>query len=128
MERNVEFKAFEPAPQTRKLIDRMTSRLEKQASTFSPELAHLRLFIERIAAHRLYNISITLDLQGKTLAAKHEQHALKPGLRSAFEEIERQLKKYKEGTRGEHWKRPARRQELREIKTQAASSIEDEAA
>src|SRR5579862_6444831 len=115
MEHNIEYKDFEPDEKIKELIDQLTSKLEKNTKLFSPELPYLRLFIELIPVHKLYRISITLELPGKTLAAKHEEHDLKAGLRSAFEEIDRQLKKYKDSLRGEHWKRPSRRQEIRQI-------------
>jgi RNA polymerase sigma factor (sigma-70 family) len=124
MERNIEFKALEPNAQINQRIERLITQLDKTAKTFSPELTHLRVFVEYIPAHTLYNVSLTLRLPGKTLAAKAEQHDLKAGLRTAFEELEHQVKKYRENLRGEHRKRPARRQEIPEAKTRAALSEE----
>jgi RNA polymerase sigma factor (sigma-70 family) len=124
MERNVEYKGFEPDGQIEKLIDRLVAKLERRASTFSP--THLRLFVEYMTARSLYEVSLTFDVPGKTLAAKKEQHDLTSGLRAAFEEIEGQLKKHKESLRGEHWKRPARREEVRELKTRAAPIEENQ--
>src|SRR5215468_2688763 len=112
MERNIEFKALEPNAQINQRIERLISQLDKTAKTFSLEPTRLRVFVEYIPAHTLYNVSLTLGLPGKTLAAKEEQHDLRAGLRTAFEELERQVKKYKEHLRGEHWKRRARRQEI----------------
>src|SRR5437899_11361817 len=125
MERNIEFKAFEPDEKIKKLIERLISKLEKYAATFSSELTHLRLFVEQNSVRKLYEVSINLDLPGKILAAKDEQHDLKAGIRAAFEDIERQLKKYKASLRQEHWRRPARRQEIRQLEVQAASSDEN---
>lgn len=122
MQRNIEFKGFEPHESVRKLIGRLTSKLEKNASTFSPELIHLRLMVEQNSVRSLYNISITLDFSGKALAARKEQHDMQAGIRAAFAEIERQLEKYKANLRREHWKRPERREEIREMKAEAASS------
>ena len=124
MERNIEFKDFEPDERIKKLVDRLISQLEKYAATFSPELTHLRLFLEENSVRKLYQVSINLDLPGKTLAARDEQHDLKVGIRAAFEDIERQLKKYKASLRREHWRRPARRQEIRRLEVQAASPEE----
>jgi RNA polymerase sigma factor (sigma-70 family) len=122
MERNLEYKNLEPDEKIRKLVDQLTSKLENNARTIAPDLSYLRLFVELIPAHKLYRISITVDLAGKTLVAKHEQRDLKAALRSGFDEIERQLKKYKEGLRREHWKRPARREQFHRIEAQAAST------
>jgi RNA polymerase sigma factor (sigma-70 family) len=125
MERNIEFKHFEPDEPIKKLIDRLILKVEKNAKTFSPELVHFRLFVELNPVRKLYEVSITLDLPGKILVAKEEQHDLKAGIRAAFEEIERQLQKYKASLRGEHWKRPARRKEIRRLETQATSAEEN---
>jgi RNA polymerase sigma factor (sigma-70 family) len=122
MERIVEYKDFEPDQKIKKLVDQLTSKLEKNSRTFSADLLYLRLFAALIPAHKLYRISITLDLRGKTLIAKHEQHDLKAALRSSYDEIERQLKKYKEGLRGEHWKRRPRREQFHRIEARAAST------
>jgi ribosome-associated translation inhibitor RaiA len=80
------------------------------------------LFAERNSARkRLYFISITLDVPGKTLAAKEELRDFHAGVRGAFEEIDRQFKKYKANLKREHWKRPERRQQVRDEKLQAAT-------
>jgi ribosomal subunit interface protein len=123
MERNIDFKDFEPPKNIRTLIDRLTSKLERNVSTLSPELVHLRLMVVRNSARSLYTTSITLVLPGKTLAAKEEQRDVRAGIRAAFVEIERQLEKQKANLRREHWKRPERREEAREMKTEAASSV-----
>ncbi|HSU89494.1 MAG TPA: HPF/RaiA family ribosome-associated protein [Terriglobia bacterium] len=104
MKRNIEFKDFEAPETIRKLIDRLTSKLEKKTGTFSPELVHLRLMVEQNSVRTLYNTSITLDLPGKTLAARKEQHDMKASIRGAFAEIQRQLDKYKAELHREHWK------------------------
>ena len=126
MQRNVEFKDFEPSKHFTSLIDRLTAKLEKNIGTFSPDAVHLRLMVEHNSARKLYTFSLTLDVPGKTLAAKEERHDIQAGIRSVFEEIDRQLKKYKANLRREHWKRPERRQELREMKAEAASSVTEE--
>src|SRR5262245_50234398 len=123
MNRNIEFKGFEPHQRIRKLIDQLTSKVEKNTKIFSPELVHLRVRIEQNSAKTLYTASITLDLPGKKLAAREEQHDEQAAMRAAFTEIERQLKKYKANLRQEHWKRPERREEIREMKAEAASSV-----
>ena len=120
MQSNIEFKDFEPPKRVTTLIERLTSRLERSVRTFLPDAVSLRLMVEHNSARTLYTISLTLDVPRKTLAAKEEQHDIQTGLRAAFEESERQLKKYKANLRQEHWKR--RREELREMKADAAAS------
>src|SRR5262245_41472707 len=122
MQRNIQFKDFEPDERTKKLIEKLTLKLELHMKTFSPDLVHLRLFVEQNSIRKLYTISLTLDLPGRTLAAKEEQHDMQAGLRAAFEEIDRQFKRHKDNLKGEHWKRPERREEVREKKMRAASN------
>ena len=125
MTRNVEYKNFQPDEQTRKIIDRLTSKLERNASSVSPEVLHLRVFVELIPVHTLYRSSIHLDVPGNQLVARQEQHDVKAGIRAAFTDIDRQLKKYKASLRGQHWQRPARREELRKMKVEAGSREEN---
>src|SRR5262245_31559265 len=123
MKSNIEFKDFQAPESVRKLIDRRTSKLEKNLRKFSPELVYLRLMVEQNTVRSLYTISITLDLPGTTLAAREEQHDVQDGIRRAFSELERQLDRYKANLRLEHWKRPARREEARQMKAAATSSV-----
>ena len=120
MQRNIEFKDFEPPKRVTTLIEQLTSRLERNVRTFSPDALSLRLMVEHNLARKLYTISLTLDVPRKTLASKVEQHDIQAGIRAAFEESERQLKKYKANLTQEHWKR--RREKLREMKADAAAS------
>src|SRR5262245_6596188 len=122
MERNVEFKGFEPPEWIRPLIDRLISRLERSSRRFPPELVHSRIMVEEHEARTRYSLSLTLDVPGKTLAAREEQHDMQAGIRAAFADIERQLEKHKANLRRDHWKRPERREEVREMKAEAASS------
>jgi ribosome-associated translation inhibitor RaiA len=116
MERNMEFRGFAPSKKVRNQIDRLTSRLEKKAAAFSPELRHLRFMAGHNPTRSLYNISIALDLPGKSLAAKEEHHDIEAAIRSAFAEIDRQVEKHKAKLGGKHWPRPERREELRKMK------------
>jgi ribosomal subunit interface protein len=99
MQRNIEFKDFEPARRVTTLVDRLAAKLEKTNRTFSPDAVYLRLIVEHNSGRSLYAISITLDVPRRTVAAKEERHDLHVGIKAAFEEIERQLEKYKENLR-----------------------------
>lgn len=126
MQHAVEFKGFQPGQATRNLIESLIGRLSRKHKNL-PKPVFLRVAVEEIQAHRLYTISITLDVPGKTLAAKEQNHEETAAIRSAFEEIDRQLDAYKASYRGEQfWKRLARRRELLGMKTEAAFSISDQ--
>src|SRR5258708_1318610 len=123
MNHNVEFKGFESPEKIRKLIEGLITRLDKKARGFSPDTVFLRLLVEENPAHKVYNISLNLDVPGKTISAKEQGHALEAGIRSAFSEVERQLLDYKAMLRREHlWKRLARRDELRQRKVSLPAS------
>jgi len=123
MKHNVEFKNFQADKRIRKLVDNLLKKLEKLAKRFPPDEVFLRLMIEENPVRKLYHVSLTLEIPGKTpatkktLATKEERHDLTETLRDAFDEIERQLEAYKSTLLGEHlWKRRAKREELRRMK------------
>jgi ribosome-associated translation inhibitor RaiA len=123
MKHNVEFKHFEPYQKTRNLIEELVKKLDKRTKRFPPDEVFLRLLIEENPVRKLYHVSLTLEIPGKspatkkTLATKEERHDLIETLRDAFDEIERQLEAYKSTLLGEPiWKRPSRREELRRMK------------
>jgi len=117
MKHNIEFKNMEPNKTVQDLIEYLISKLERKTRNVSPEVVFLRVLVEKNAARTLYPVSLTIQLPGKTLATKEEQHELVDSLRGAFAEIERQLEKYKSSLRGEHlWKPREKRREIRELK------------
>ncbi len=117
MKHAVEFKGFEPNEAIRKLVEDLVARLERRNRSFSSNPVFLRFLIEEIPPHKLYTISITLDVPQETLAAKQQTHDAEAGIRTAFAEIERQMESYKARMRREHlWKRMAKREQLRRMK------------
>ena len=120
MKHNIEFKNFEPSEAIRERLDGLITKLEKKARNFPPDVLFLRISIEENQVRSLYNVSMTMEVPGKTLAAKAESHDIEVAIKDAFAEIERQLKEHKSRLRREHlWKRLARRAELREMKANA---------
>jgi RNA polymerase sigma factor (sigma-70 family) len=125
MNHNVEFKGLEEATRVRKLIEDLITRIDRKTKNFPPETTFLRVMIENNSPHTLYKVSVTAEVPGKTLAAKHEGHDLEANLRRSFAEIERQVEAHKASLRTEHlWKRLARRTEIREKKISAPASEE----
>ena len=120
---NIEFKGFEPKQRIRELIEELIQKLERRAKGLSPDVAFWKVLVEENSVRKLYPVSITLKLPGKTLATKEERHDLEASIKDAFAEIERQWKKYRSSLRREQlWKRPARREQLRQKKTNAMQS------
>ena len=111
VKQNIEFKHFAPGGDVRKLIEELMSRLDKHLKDFNGDSVFLRIVIEENAVRTLYQVSVTLALPRKTIAAKEERHDVRETLRDAFAEIQRQIDKHKASMRREHlWKRIARRE------------------
>jgi RNA polymerase sigma factor (sigma-70 family) len=118
MKHNIEFKGFVENEGVRGLIEKLLERIEKRAKTFPPDALSARVMLELNPAHKLYHVSIKLEVPEKTLTAKKETHDLEAGIREAFDEIQRQLEDHKATLRGEpHWKQSERRGQIRHSKS-----------
>jgi RNA polymerase sigma factor (sigma-70 family) len=123
MKYELEFKGLESAPDVRRLIESLITRLDRKSQALSDEPLFVRCVVEEVETHKLYRVSLTLEVPQKTLAAKQEMHDAQAAIRRAFEEIETQLEAYKSSLRGEQWwKRVKRRRELKQYKHGAAPS------
>ncbi|HEX4997524.1 MAG TPA: ribosome-associated translation inhibitor RaiA [Terriglobia bacterium] len=117
MKHNIETRNIESVQAARRFVERRIPRLERHVKRFSPEGLFLRVSIEGNETRRLYRVTITMDLPGKRIATKEEARSDEVAIKTAFEEIERQVKEHKARIRGEHlWKRIAKRSELRQLK------------
>jgi ribosomal subunit interface protein len=124
---NLEFKNFSPGSRLRELVEELIARLDRHAPNSPAYTGFLRLFVDENAARKLYHVSLTCDVPGRMLAAREERHDAEEAVREAFVEIERQLEKHKETlSHSYHYKRPARREELRREKAEAVPAEERE--
>lgn len=122
MKHTVEFKDWSPDPQLREFMELQIGRLERLTRTLPQESLFLRAVVDRNTTRTLYGVSITLQLPGANLAAREERHDLREAIRDAFAEIRRQLEKHREKlTHTSEYKRPARRERLRELRVGAAA-------
>src|SRR5260370_28916044 len=113
MKHELEFKGFEPTPGIRSLIDRRIEHLDFMSQRLPVDPLFLRCAVEEVPVRSLTRVSVTLEVPRNTLAAKEEAHDAEMAIRSAFEEIEKQLEAYKSRLRVEHWwKRVERRRGL----------------
>src|ERR1700682_2598941 len=106
MKPNIEFKGIEKTSsdseeRIRKLIEELMRKVERRVKNFPPDDVFLRVLVEQNRAHSLYRISVTLDVPGKTLAAKTETHEAEGAVRDAFTEVIRQLEEHKSTLRRE---------------------------
>lgn len=101
MKFNVEFKNFAADAKIRRRIEQLTKKVDRKLTTFSPDEVFLRLLIEENPVRKLYRVSITLGVPGKTLATQEQRHDLDETIRDAFAEIDRQIEAHKATLRGE---------------------------
>ncbi len=114
MHHNVEFKRVSSQKDFTRRIDELIARIDKKVESFPAETVFLRAWIEKVEAKNLWRVAVTLEVPGKTLADKQENHEPHAALRAAFAGIERQIDEYKSRLRGEPlWKRKGRRKELK---------------
>src|SRR5262245_18044086 len=117
MKHNKKFKSFEPDERIQGLIQNRIRKLETRVPTFSGDSTFLKIFIERNAVRKLYHVTLTMDVPGKTIAASEEAHDPALSIKAAFDELESQAQKHKETLRHERlWRHIAKRDELRRIK------------
>jgi ribosome-associated translation inhibitor RaiA/DNA-directed RNA polymerase specialized sigma24 family protein len=117
MQHAVEFKNVEPTPDIKNRIETLVARIRKKTQSLAPDPVFLTCAVEQVPVHKLFRVSITLDVPQKTLAAKEEAHDADAAIRAAFEETERQLDAYKASLREEQWwKQTHKRKELRRLK------------
>jgi ribosomal subunit interface protein len=128
MKHELEFKGFEPTHGIRSLIESRIAHLDRKAKGLPQDPLFLRCAVEEVPIHKLFRVCVTLEVPQKTLAAKEETHDVEAAIRSAFEEIEKQLEEYKSRLRGEQWwKRVQRRRELKERKVGAPADSSENA-
>jgi len=117
MTHNEEFKSFEPDKRIQRLIQNRIKKLETKIQAVPSDSTYLKVFLEGNAARKLYHVTLTMDLPGKTIAAKEDAHDPALSIKAAFDELETQVEKHKEAMRHERlWKRIAKRSELRRMK------------
>ena len=98
----IKFKNLEPEERFRSLVENLIAKLERKARNFSPDALFLTTSIDQNKVRTLYQVSITMEVPRKTLAAKGESHEIEAAIKDAFAEIERQLVAHKSRLRGEH--------------------------
>jgi ribosomal subunit interface protein len=85
------------------VIEHGIKRLERHLKHFDPDLTHLDLVIERHARREEYTGSVRLNVISQALpAGRNTGPTMEALLRSAFEDIEEQLSRYKSKLRREH--------------------------
>lgn len=112
-----------------RLATRLIAGLARHLADFPSESIWLHITVEHQPLRSLYEVTLVLNLPGKTIATKEEGHDARATLHDAFFELERQIEKYKSSLRGESsWKRLARRETIHQEKSMTALSEDREQA
>ena len=107
MQRVIELKHVGPKDHVRHLIDELIDRVEDRFRHFASEAVSIHVLFEENGTHKLYRTSVTCHVPGHMVAAHDESRDPGATIRSAFEEIERQLDKRSAIVRGEPLRRRA---------------------
>lgn len=103
-------------PRLHQMFGERAAELEGRLKDFPPDLVHLEGRIEKNPNHELYRASLRLKLPSTVLAVAEEGHDLAAVMAEAFEELFRRTDKHLARLRREPlWKRPERRERLREL-------------
>jgi RNA polymerase sigma factor (sigma-70 family) len=121
----LQFKHGEPDEHVRRLVDESVGKLERLVEEFPPDAVTLRVVVQNHTDDPRSQVSATLTVPGRVLAAHEERHRSDEAVRDAFVELQRQLEKYKAKARhSDVYKRPARREEVRRQKLEAIPAEE----
>jgi ribosome-associated translation inhibitor RaiA len=91
------------------IAEQAAGKLERLLKHYSPDLVQLRGCMEKANGREGYKFSLSLALPTGSLHATGSARAIRPAVRSAFVEIDTQLKKHTSILRGDsQWKRKRR--------------------
>jgi ribosomal subunit interface protein len=106
MKINVSYRGLEAHDGVEKQVSRYSAKVNKLLKTFQPDLVQLHAAVEFLVKKSQYSFSLNLVLPTATLHAVSEAKDVRSTVRTAFVELERQVKKHKDRLRHEHeWKR-----------------------
>ncbi len=99
---NVFYKKMEPMPQVEAQLEKKVSKLEELLPTFDDDTISLEVTFEKHARREEYYASLTLSLPKKKLRAKDKGFDAFNAMNLAFEELLREVKKFKDMMKQEH--------------------------
>lgn len=99
---NIFYKNLEPAKQLEQALSRKISKVEHLLPTFDDDSVKLDISFERNVKKEEYYTSLTLALPRKTLRAKEKGFDIINSMNLAFDEMLREIKKFKALLKREH--------------------------
>ncbi len=102
MIRNILYKNLEPMPQVEKQLEKKVSKVEDLLPTFDDDAVKLDVTFEKHARREEYYTTLTLALPRKTLRAKEQGFDAFNSMNTAFNQLLREVKKFKDKLKREH--------------------------
>jgi ribosomal subunit interface protein len=95
-------KNIEMTPELRQYFESRIEKLDRLIPTFSEELVSLQGSIEQNMKRNDFSTSLALHFPQYTLHAAEQSQDVKRAMRAAFEDLIRQIDRFKRKLRGEH--------------------------
>ena len=112
MQHSLTFKHVTVKPYLTQLVEELLAHLEEHAAMFADDAAFIHIVIEQNKARTLFKVGLHCEVPRSTLAVHEEGHDAVAVLREAFDELERQMGRYKDKRRRVHLrKRDAKRKD-----------------
>lgn len=99
---NVLYKNLEPMPQVERQLEKKIRKVEDLLPTFDDDAVKLDVAFEKHARREEYYTSLTLSLPRKKLRAKEKGFDAFNAMNTAFDEMLREVKKFKDMLKREH--------------------------
>jgi putative sigma-54 modulation protein len=95
-------KNIEVTPELRDYFESKLDKLDRLIPTFSDQLVSVQATVEKNLKRNDYATALSLHFPQHTLHAEEQSRDVKTAIRSAFDEIIRQVDRFKSKLRGEH--------------------------
>jgi ribosomal subunit interface protein len=95
-------KNLEVTPELREYFASKIDKLDRLIPTFADDLVSLQATLEKNVKRGDYSTSLSLHFPQHTLHAEEQSRDLKGSIRAAFDELIRQVDRFKSKLRGEH--------------------------
>lgn len=121
MQHSLTFKHVTVKPYLTQLVDELLAHLEEHTATFEDDAAFIHVVIEQNKARTLFKVSLHCEVPRRTLVAREEGHGAVAVMREAFDELERQLGRYKDKRRRTHLRKKDAKRKDQAAETGSAS-------
>ncbi len=102
MQHSLTFKRVEVKPYLTVLVNALLAHLDEQTVNFRDGSAFTHVVIEQNKARTLFRVSLHCSVPRRILVVHEEGHDAVKTVREAFDELERQIERYKDKRRRTH--------------------------